>query len=72
MLRRMYQEGNMLKKLSLSTIALPGLMMLFTPFAARAKVHWHVGVGVGVPVYSYPYPLRLSLLRALLSVLCTV
>ncbi len=44
----------MLKKLGLPVVALAGILTLFTPSAASAKVRWGFGVGVAPPVYTYP------------------
>ena len=44
-----------LKLLGVPALALAGLLTLFTPSPANAKVRWDVGVAVGSPYYA-PYP----------------
>jgi hypothetical protein len=43
----------MLRKLGIPAVALAGMLALFTPSHADAKVRF--GVQIGGPVYPYPY-----------------
>jgi hypothetical protein len=45
----------LLRKLGVPAIALAGMMALFSPSSANARVRFGVSVGVP-PVYTYPYP----------------
>lgn len=49
---------SLFRKLGVPAVALAGLMALFTPSPANAKVHFRIGVGVepAYPVYPYAYP----------------
>jgi hypothetical protein len=45
----------LLRKLGIPAIALAGMLALFSPSSADAKVRFGVQIGVP-PVYTYPYP----------------
>jgi hypothetical protein len=47
----------LLRKLGIPALALAGMLVIFSPSSANAKVRFGVQVGVpAYPVYSYPYP----------------
>ena len=54
--------GNMkslLRKLGIPAVALAGMLALFTPSQADARVRFGIGIGVGpyaYPAYTYSYP----------------
>lgn len=45
----------MLKKIGLSVLAVPVLLLGLAAHPAQARSHWTVQFGAGYPVYSYPY-----------------
>lgn len=45
---------SLLRKLGIPAVALAGMLALFTPSSADAKVHFGIGIGVS-PYWSYPY-----------------
>jgi hypothetical protein len=46
----------LLRKLGVPAMALAGVLMLFSPSSANARVRFGVRIGGPYPVYTYPYP----------------